>query len=141
MTLIATVGLVERSAAQNTINVTTTLQGITDASHCSLQEAIYSAEFGGAVAIGSTDPDATYSTGCSQGRWKRRYDRAAERCLVSVQHSLGWGCTQSLRAYRKEMVGTWGLEPQTSTVSRFSYPIPPTTSANAGKLLSPSKHA
>jgi hypothetical protein len=41
----------------------------------------------------------------------------------------------------KRMVGTWGLEPQTSTVSRFGYPIPPTNSMFALRLLSASKYA
>ena len=55
-----------RSAAQNTIYVNTTAQGITNGL-CSLQEAIYSAEFGANIAIGSTDPDTTYTTGCVAG--------------------------------------------------------------------------
>ena len=41
----------------------------------------------------------------------------------------------------ENMVGPNGLEPSTSSVSRFSYPIPPTTSIFAEKLLSPSKYA
>jgi hypothetical protein len=42
---------------------------------------------------------------------------------------------------RLKMVGPNGLEPSTSSVSRFSYSIPPTTSMLAGKLLSTSKQA
>jgi hypothetical protein len=47
------------------------------------------------------------------------------------------------RNYKQKngMVGPNGLEPSTSSVSRFSYPIPPTTSIFAEKLLSPSKYA
>jgi hypothetical protein len=41
----------------------------------------------------------------------------------------------------KEMVGTRRLELLTSTVSRFSYPILPTTSMFARKLLNPSIYA
>jgi hypothetical protein len=39
------------------------------------------------------------------------------------------------------MVGTWGLEPQTSTVSRLAQPVPRTTSAFRLILLSPCKYA
>src|SRR4029077_21135431 len=31
---------------------------------------------------------------------------------------------EGFRMWLKDMVGTWGLEPQTSTVSRFAYSIP-----------------
>ena len=54
-------------AAQATIYVTTTVQGVTDPSDCSLQEAIYSSEFASNIAIGSTDPDRFYATGCVAG--------------------------------------------------------------------------
>src|SRR5262252_2234683 len=54
----------QRIEAQTTIQVTTTQQGVTDASHCSLQEAIYSAEFGSNTALNLTDPDRFYATGC-----------------------------------------------------------------------------
>jgi hypothetical protein len=40
----------------------------------------------------------------------------------------------------ERMVGTWGLEPQTSTVSKFAYPVPTTTSMKVVKLQSPSKY-
>src|SRR5580765_5992576 len=50
--------------AQTTIQVTTTQQGVTDASHCSLQEAIYAAEFESNTALNLTDPDRFYQTGC-----------------------------------------------------------------------------
>jgi uncharacterized repeat protein (TIGR01451 family) len=61
--------VVPRSAAQ--IQVDTTTQGVTYGNACSLQEAIYATEFGGNVAIDSTDPDHTYYTGCSDpsGSW------------------------------------------------------------------------
>ena len=52
------------SVAQTTIQVTTTQQGVTDPSHCSLQEAIYAAEFASNTALNLTDPDTFYSTGC-----------------------------------------------------------------------------
>jgi uncharacterized repeat protein (TIGR01451 family) len=65
--LFAIVGLAQRSMAQNSIDVTSTQQGVTDASHCSLQEAIYSAEFGSNIALSQTDPDTTYTTGCRPG--------------------------------------------------------------------------
>jgi uncharacterized repeat protein (TIGR01451 family) len=64
--LLLALNVAQRSAAQNTIYVNTTAQGITNGL-CSLQEAIFSAEFGANVAIGSTDPDATYTTGCVAG--------------------------------------------------------------------------
>jgi len=63
--LFALLGAAERNMAQ--IYVTTTLQDNSDPSNCSLREAIYAAEFGGSIAIGSTDPDTTYNTGCTDG--------------------------------------------------------------------------
>jgi len=38
----------------------------------------------------------------------------------------------------EDMVGTAGLEPATSTVSMFAWPILLTTSANVGGRLTPS---
>jgi hypothetical protein len=57
------------SAAQATINVNTTQQGVTTG-QCSLQEAIYATEFQSSTAIDTTDPDHTYSTGCVAGTGK-----------------------------------------------------------------------
>lgn len=57
-------GSAQLTEAQTTIQVTTTQQGVTDPSHCSLQEAIYAAEFGSNTAVNLTDPDRFYSTGC-----------------------------------------------------------------------------
>jgi hypothetical protein len=54
----------QQSTAQTTIQVTTTLQGVTDATHCSLQEAIYGAEFASNTGVNATDPDNFYTTGC-----------------------------------------------------------------------------
>src|SRR6266542_2256959 len=53
--------------AANTIYVTTTQQGITDPNNCSLQEAIYSANFDQNIAVDSTNPDHFYITGCVAG--------------------------------------------------------------------------
>ena len=60
---------VQRSAGQ--IQVGANTEGNTFGSGCSLQEAIYATEFGQNVAIDATDPDDTYSTGCSDasGSW------------------------------------------------------------------------
>ena len=55
----------QRAAAQTTIQVTTTQQGVTDANNCSLQEAIYGAEFDASTAVNATDPDSFYATGCA----------------------------------------------------------------------------
>src|SRR5262245_42845714 len=49
-----------------TIQVNTTQQGVTNG-QCSLQEAIYASEFKANQAIGSTDPDTFYATGCTAG--------------------------------------------------------------------------
>jgi uncharacterized repeat protein (TIGR01451 family) len=57
-------GSVPLTEAQTTIQVTTTQQGVTDSSHCSLQEAIYAAEFDSNTALNLTDPDSFYHTGC-----------------------------------------------------------------------------
>ena len=54
------------SRAQATINVTTTQQGVTTG-QCSLQEAIYASEFKSNTAVQSTNPDVTYTTGCTAG--------------------------------------------------------------------------
>ena len=55
------------SAAQATIYVTTTQQGVTDPSDCSLQEAIYSSEFKSNIALSVAGPDRIYTTGCVPG--------------------------------------------------------------------------
>jgi len=57
-------GSAQLTEAQTTIQVTTTQQGVTDANHCSLQEAIYAAEFESNTALNLTDPDRFYQTGC-----------------------------------------------------------------------------
>ena len=62
--LMLTLASGHRSSAQTTIQVNTTQQGVTDANHCSLQEAIYAAEFGSNTALNLTDPDRFYATGC-----------------------------------------------------------------------------
>src|SRR5262249_1584299 len=58
-------GSAQLSVAQTTIQVTTTQQGVTDVNHCSLQEAIYAAEFDSNTAVNATDPDSFYTTGCT----------------------------------------------------------------------------
>lgn len=67
--LLAALGAPQLCMAQ--IYVTTPQQDNTDPTKCSLREAIYATEFGGSFAIGSTDPDTTYNTGCSDasGNW------------------------------------------------------------------------
>src|SRR5262249_48329022 len=62
--LMLTLASGHRASAQTTIQVTTTQQGVTDANHCSLQEAIYAAEFASNTALNLTDPDRFYTTGC-----------------------------------------------------------------------------
>jgi hypothetical protein len=57
-------GSAQPTEAQTTIQVTTMQQGVTDGSHCSLQEAIYAAEFASDTALNLTDPDSFYKTGC-----------------------------------------------------------------------------
>jgi uncharacterized repeat protein (TIGR01451 family) len=58
-----------RAAAQ--IPVSPNSEGNTSGAACSLQEAIYATEFGANIALDQTDPDDTYSTGCSDpsGNW------------------------------------------------------------------------
>ncbi len=63
-TPLLALGSAQLTEAQTTIQVTTTQQGVTDGSHCSLQEAIYAAEFASNTAINLTDPDRFYTTGC-----------------------------------------------------------------------------
>jgi len=71
--LLATFGVAQFADAQ--INVNTTIQGNSTQQDgtvlCSLQEAIYAAEFGQNIALDQTDPDDTYNTGCSDnsGVW------------------------------------------------------------------------
>ena len=62
--LLLALGSEQLMVAQTTIHVTTTQQGVTDANHCSLQEAIYAAEFASNTALNLTDPDRFYTTGC-----------------------------------------------------------------------------
>lgn len=64
--LILTVCIAQQSAAQVTIFVTTTQQGVTNGL-CSLQEAIYSSEFKLNTAVRSTAPDTFYPTRCVPG--------------------------------------------------------------------------
>jgi len=61
---LLTLGSAQLAVAQTTIQVTTTLQGVTDTSHCSLQEATHAAEFESNTALNLTDPDRFYKTGC-----------------------------------------------------------------------------
>jgi uncharacterized repeat protein (TIGR01451 family) len=61
--ILATVVFAQWAAAQ--IQVDTPTQGNTSGTACSLQEAIYAAEFGTNVAIDATDPDNTYNTACA----------------------------------------------------------------------------
>ena len=63
-TLLLALGSAPLAEAQTTIQVTTTQQGVTDPGNCSLQEAIYAAEFASNTALNLTDPDRFYTTGC-----------------------------------------------------------------------------
>src|SRR5262252_5898226 len=63
-TPLLALGSAQLTEAQTTIQVTTTQQGVTDPQHCSLQEAIYAAEFASNTALNLTDPDRFYTTGC-----------------------------------------------------------------------------
>src|SRR5947209_6577746 len=62
-TPLLALGSAQLTEAQTTIQVTTTQQGVT-ANQCSLQEAIYAAEFASNTALNLTDPDSFYRTGC-----------------------------------------------------------------------------
>src|SRR5689334_25442168 len=63
--VVATLGIVQKCLAGNTIHVSTTSPGVTG--QCSLQEAIYSAELGASIAVNKTDSDTTYTTTCEPG--------------------------------------------------------------------------
>jgi uncharacterized repeat protein (TIGR01451 family) len=63
-TPLLALGSAQLTEAQTTIQVTTTQQGVTDSTHCSLQEAIYAAEFASNTALNLTDPDRFYTSGC-----------------------------------------------------------------------------
>lgn len=67
--MVATALVPQRGAGQ--IKVDPNTEGNTSGSACSLQEAIYATEFAANVAIDATDPDDTYTTGCSDasGEW------------------------------------------------------------------------
>jgi uncharacterized repeat protein (TIGR01451 family) len=67
MAVTVIVALAHRSAAANTIYVTTTTQKISSTGGCSLQEAIYSANFDNNIAIDSTNPDHFITTECAPG--------------------------------------------------------------------------
>jgi len=68
--------------------VNTTLQGVTNGL-CSLQEAIYSSEFKANIAVGSTNPDTFYTTGCEAGTAKG--DRIALPGLAVFTFDHFWG--------------------------------------------------
>src|SRR5258708_37055230 len=59
------VGVV-RASAGGVIHVDTTTQGVTNGLG-SLQEVIYSAEFGNNIAVDQTDRDTSDTTGCEAG--------------------------------------------------------------------------
>ena len=95
--MLAIIASAQRSAAQATIFVTTTQQGVTDPKNCSLQEAIYSAEFGQNIAIGATSPDSAYQTGCVPGSGNGD-TIVLQSVALSVHQPMGWGRAQSLWA-------------------------------------------
>src|SRR5438128_452118 len=64
--LFTTICLAQKSYGGNTIHVTTPFEGVSSGG-CSLQEAIYSAEFGTNIALRQTDPDTAYATTCEPG--------------------------------------------------------------------------
>jgi len=65
--LLFTLGVARSATAQtNLIHVTTTAPGNSNGG-CSLQEAIYSANFDQAISIDTVDPDHFYNTGCEAG--------------------------------------------------------------------------
>jgi FIMAH domain-containing protein len=66
LVVLATFALSERSSAGTTIHVTTPFEGVSSGG-CTVQEAIYSAEFGTNIAISHTDQDTTYPTTCEPG--------------------------------------------------------------------------
>ena len=57
------------------IQVTTTQEGVTNGL-CSLQEAIYASELRANKALRSTDPDTSYTTGCTPGLGLRHHHAA-----------------------------------------------------------------
>ena len=68
--IAALVAIAVPNQARAAIQVQPNTEGNTGGS-CSLQEAIYATEFGQAVALGQTDPDNAYATGCNDpaGTW------------------------------------------------------------------------
>jgi hypothetical protein len=84
--LVLTLCCPQQGAAQATIQVTTTQQGVT-AGQCSLQEAIYASEFNGPIAISSTNPDVTYTTGCTAGGGEGDIIVLAPGALYAFDHS------------------------------------------------------
>src|SRR5437870_4693977 len=64
---IAATVLTVHTAAGATIYVTTPIQKISESDGCSLQEAIYSANFHSNIAIDATDPDHFITSQCVAG--------------------------------------------------------------------------
>ena len=87
--LMLTLGSGQRTSAQTTIQVTTTQQGVTDGSHCSLQEAIYAAEFASNTALNLTDPDRFYTTGCVLQGDSGPFTIVLEKSVYSFNDFLG----------------------------------------------------
>jgi hypothetical protein len=93
---LLTLGSVQRIVAQTTIQVTTTQQGVTDPSNCSLQEAIYAAEFGSNTALNLTDPDRFYTTGCLlQGASGHSRSSCKRRCTPLTLSGIAMRITHS----------------------------------------------
>src|SRR6266496_3877719 len=86
--LLFAVLAVGHAVAQNTIYVTTAQQGITDPNNCSLQEAIYSAEFADSTAVNATSPDSFSTTGCVTGSGNG--DTIVLQSGVAYQFSALW---------------------------------------------------
>lgn len=82
-------GFAHSAAAQAMIQVTTTVQGVSDPADCSLQEAIYSSEFKSNIAIATTDPDTFYTTGCTSGTGNGDTISLPDGATFTFDHSWG----------------------------------------------------
>src|ERR1700747_1453249 len=88
LALFVAMALVPKIDAGNTIHVNTPNPGQTDGL-CSLQEAIYSAEFGASIAITHTDQDTTYTSGCEPGAGNG--DTIVLQSGVTYSFDKSWG--------------------------------------------------
>ncbi len=98
---LLSLGFSQIAEAQVTIQVTTTLQGLSDPANCSLQEAIYSSEFKTNIALATTRENRFYTTGCVPGTGNGDTivlpAGGSTRCRATARREIRYWCVRSAR--------------------------------------------